>query len=85
MRVILGRRRDVKWLQILTGWLIGPIASAWWGIRGCIPTGTHPQNGGMVLLATLCSQLVFTTSFRILFFYIQDTFLGCFKIVPLRY
>ncbi len=47
--------------------------------------GHIPKMGGMILLATLCSQLVFATSFRVLFFYIQDTFLGCFKIVPLRY
>jgi hypothetical protein len=47
--------------------------------------GHIPKMGEMALLATLCSQLVFTTSFRVLFFYIQDTFLGCFKIVPLRY
>jgi len=47
--------------------------------------GHIPKMGGMTLLATLCSQLVFATSFRVLFFYIQDTFLGCFKIVPLRY
>ena len=47
--------------------------------------GHIPKMGGVFLLATLCSQLGFTTSFRALFFYIQDTFLGCFKIVPLRY
>lgn len=56
------------------------------GVLGVASLPGHiPKMGGMTLLATLCSQLGFTTSFRVLFFYIQDTFLGCFKIVPLRY